>query len=371
MKKVLIVATVVRFLNFERNDIKILREMGYEVHCATNLIDENERTKDIEMIRHQIDFARSPFSRNTLVAYKQLKKLLQEEKFNLIHCHTPVGGILARLVARKYRKKGELKVIYTAHGFHFFKGAPLKNWLLYFPIEWICSWMTDVLITINKEDYERARSCLCAKRVEYIPGVGLKVEHFLKCEVDVAEKRKKLNVDEDSFVILSVGELSSRKNQQIVIEALNRIKNNKINYLIVGTGELEEEYAKLIQRYKLIDNVRLLGNRRDIDELCKCANVFVHPSVREGLGIAPLEAMASGLPLIGSYKNGMKDYVEHMKTGIAIHNPMDVDEMVKAIMYVMENATFCKETSEYNKKCVLNYDIGNVEIIMRKIYEIL
>ena len=152
MKNALIACTVGCFLRFELNDISILQDMGYTVHVATNFNGYDEmhvKIKEMNVVIHQVDFARSPFSKQTINAYRQLKRIMREKHFDLIHCHTPVGGVLTRLSANKYHKKG-LKILYTAHGFHFFKGAPLKNWLLYYPVEWICSWMTDVLITINQ-----------------------------------------------------------------------------------------------------------------------------------------------------------------------------------------------------------------------------
>ena len=179
VKRVLFVATVGAFFDFERNDMKILQEMGYEVHCAANFsVSDLDDFQAEGIVRHQIDFARSPWTKTNITAYHELKSLMEKTSFNLVHCHTPMGGVLARLAAKKYRKKGT-RVIYTAHGFHFFKGAPLKNWLLYYPAEWILAHWTDVLITINKEDYRLAKRFMKAGKVEYIPGVGIDMKRMI------------------------------------------------------------------------------------------------------------------------------------------------------------------------------------------------
>lgn len=369
MKKALIVATVVRFLGFERNDIKLLKELGYEVHCATDLTGETEKTSDIDMVRHQIDFSRSPFSKRTLIAYKQLKKLIQEEHFDLIHCHTPVGGILARLAARKFRKKNEVKVIYTAHGFHFFKGAPIKNWLLYYPVEWICSWMTDVLISINKEDYNRASRYMKAKKIEYIPGVGIETNVDNNISVDKHTLRKGIDVPLDAMMIVSVGEVNSNKNHQLVIKALEQVKSLPIYYVVCGNGS--EQYfnylKKMCNELQVSDKVYFLGYRTDIMDILFSADVFAFPSLREGLGKAALEAMIVGLPLISSNIHGIKDYTEDGESGCCI-DPNSVIDMKNAILKMYNDKAFCEKCGVRNKEMVKMFDIQKVEKIMKKIY---
>lgn len=370
MKKALFVATIGSFLNFEKNDINILKSMGYEVHCATNMeLSELDKITHIDVIKHQIDFSRSPFSAANLRAYQQLKKLMVDIPFDLVHCHTPVGGIIGRLVARKYQKKGT-RVLYTAHGFHFFKGAPIKNWLLFFPIEWFFAHWTDVLITINKEDYELASKKMRAKRVEYIPGVGIDTDKFTPGILSDKEKvalRTKLGISTNAKFLLSVGELSPRKNHQVVIRALAKLSNPNIFYCIVGTGPSEEEYRELIRSNNLENNIFLLGYRSDVAELCVTADCFVHPSIREGLGIAPLEAMACGLPLISSYTNGIKDYTAQGVSGCCV-DPTKVDQVAEAIQKVCNDTEFCIQCGKNNRKTVQAFDIRKTEGFMKQIY---
>lgn len=365
MKKALVVATVIRFLGFERNDITILQELGYEVHCAANLSDEMERTKSIDMIRHQIDFSRSPFSKQTIIAYRQLKELMEKEHFDLVHCHTPVAAICARLVCRPLRKSG-VKVIYTAHGFHFYKGAPMKNWLLYYPLEKLCSRWTDVLITINKEDYALAAKRMRAKRVEYIPGVGLDVDKYAETKVDRASKRREIGVPEDAFMILSVGELNKNKNHKSVIRALSELHNPSVHYVIAGRGELDGYLCKLAQSFGIGTQVHLIGYREDLPKLYMAADMYIHPSLREGLPVALMEAMGSGLPCIASDIRGNRDLLGVNKN--LLFSPEDKGSLEEMIKRMLEDSELRDDCSKRNRHDIIPFSLERVRKEMERIY---
>lgn len=380
MKKALIVATTASMIDqFNMPNIHILQKLGYEVSTACNINEGNTTSKErineflvelekLEVKHYDICFPRSPYKvRRLCAAYKALKKIIMSEQYDLIHCHTPVGGLLTRIIGKRAKSCFNVRIIYTAHGFHFFKGAPVKNWLLYFPVEWICSHWTDVLVTINREDYCLARRYMKAKKVEYIPGVGVDTKKFSECSVDVIGKRRELNIPVDKFVLLSVGELHARKNQQVVIEALHRLNDKDIYYLLVGKGELYESYKSMIDRYSLENNIRLLGFREDIDELCKIADCFVHPSIREGLGIAPLEAMACGLPLIVSNVNGIKDYAKNGISGYCV-NPISVEEMCEAINRMKTDKGFRDRCGVNNVNIAKQFDVLKSAKIIEEIY---
>lgn len=409
MKKALMTATVASMLdNFNRGNIRLLLETGFEVTLAANF-DAREDSSPLSRIGEfkeemealgcrtvQVDFSRRLKNvTGQLRSYRQLKQLA-EEKFDLVHCNSPICAAMTRLAFRKYRKANEYgtgmqatlrkcrrqrmvqdkpqcgtRVIYTAHGFHFYKGAPVINWIIYFPVETWLSRLTDVLITINEEDYIMARKYMHSGAVEHIPGTGIDTEKFspyILSPDDRRTKRQKLGIPEGSFVLLSVGELQTRKNHRVVIEAVRKLKNPRIIYLIAGCGELEEEYRRLIIRNGLTGTVRLLGYRTDIAELCGAADCFIHPSVREGLGIAPLEAMSCGLPLISSWVNGMRDYTEDGKTGCCI-DPKSVDSVKEAIMKMYGDARFRSACGRYNAEAALAYSKEKSMAAMRRIYE--
>lgn len=322
MKKALLVAHVSDFVpQFEMNNVRILQKMGYEVHYATNFNNVSYRADksfmdDSGIVCHHVDFERSPYCfREHKTACRQLKELFDKEGFSLLHCHTPVGGVLARYVARKYRKSG-LKIVYTAHGFHFYKGAPLKFWLLFYPIERILARKTDVLITLNTEDFKCAKKfCRHKKtRVEYIPGVGIDIDFWSGKELESGERekirkqiRQELGVSASEQMLISVGELIPRKNHEAVIRALKEKGSTDYKYFICGLGVLKEYLQQLIEELGLADRVTLLGYRRDIRELLYGADLFVFPSKQEGLPVALLEAMATGVKVAASDIRGNRD----------------------------------------------------------------
>ena len=297
---------------FNMQNIKILLNMGYEVDVACNFKDRSvwtdekeaafeKQLSELHVRKIQIEYARSPYHVLKLIkSYLELKALIQKEGYTGLHCHTPVAAAVTRLAAKKAGIG--TKVIYTAHGFHFYKGAPLHNWLIYYPIEKWLSKYTDVLITINKEDYQRAKKKFHAKKTVKIPGVGVDTDKFAPCKVDIKIKRAELGVEEKDFLLLSVSEWSARKNLKIVIDALRKMKSEgileHIVYLVIGKGEMQNVFEQLIKQFDLEDHVRLLGFSADIDELCETVDCFVYLDTREGLGIAALEAMAAELPLI-------------------------------------------------------------------------
>lgn len=380
-KKVLMLASVASMIDqFNMSNIDILLKIGYDVDVACNfgygstcsdekIAELKAKLKEKGVRCFQIDFTRSVMNLfQDGKAYKQVRKLVENNKYDLIHCHSPIGGVIGRIVAHETNTK----VIYTAHGFHFYEGGPKKNWFIYYPIEKALSKWTDVLITINKEDYNRAKKKFFAKETRYIPGVGVDVEKFemgLKNKQQNKKmKRAELGVSDNDFVLLSVGELQDRKNQRVVIEALHMLNNPNIYYWAVGKGELFPEYLEMIKKYGLEKNVFLLGFRTDIMELCNAADCFVHPSVREGLGIAPLEAMAGGLPLISSYVNGIKDYTENEVSGCCIIDPLSVTEMKKAIEKMYQDVEFRNRCGINNLETVKKFDIKNTNNIMQDIY---
>ncbi|WP_337574793.1 glycosyltransferase family 4 protein [Fournierella sp.] len=360
-RKVIFVANTARFfVMFEQNNIRLLQSMGYEVHCASNF--EHERDVDAKSILeklnvtiHQIDIARSPFSVRNLNAYRQLKALMKQERFDLVDCHTPMGGVLARLAAKATKTA---PVLYTAHGFHFYKGCPLQNRLIYETIErWLARY-TDGLITINEEDYQAAKSFHLRGKAYKIPGVGIDVKGIHDLEVDRAQKRRELGVPEDAFVMLSVGDLNANKNHSTAIKAFAKADIPNSYYLICGEGELRNELNSLAEKLGVSQRVRLLGFRNDVREILKASDLFVFPSFREGLSVALLEAASAGVTCIASNIRGNVDLLEQSQ----LFSPAD-EEKIADIM--RKNVG---EKEALNQKGYEKFDKTEVEKRMENIY---
>lgn len=382
MKKVLMLATTAAMIEqFNKNNIELLNEMGYIVDVAGNFREGNPISEErLEQFRtwiqerggtyYDITAVRKPTAwKKNVGAYRQVVKLLCENQYAFVHVHTPIGSIIGRLAAHKTRTK----IIYTAHGFHFFKGAPLKNWLLYYPAEWLCSWWTDILITINQEDYQLARKHMHARRTEYVPGVGIDTKKFGGGCIDRRKKREELGIAEDATVLLTVGELIERKNHKVIIEALRILREKKIeekvHLLIVGKGELKEAYEQLIAQYGLKDSVTLLGFRNDIDALCEMADCFVFPSFQEGLSVALMEAMAAGLPVICSKIRGNVDLIEDGKGGYLVETE-DIEAYADAILLLSQKKDKAKDMGTWNRQAIKRFDVQEIKKRMKdKVYK--
>lgn len=362
--KILYVTTVGATMGFFKDLIRQLLDLGHTVDVACN--DELWAVPDCyrEWGCHiyQIDCSRSPLSMSNLRAIRQMRTVVQDNKYDVVHCHTPVAAICARAACRKLRKKGKVKVVYTAHGFHFFKGAPKKNWLMFYPVEWLCAHWTDVLVTINREDYALANRRMHSSKVEYVPGVGIDIAKFASTEVDRKLKRAELGVPENAFLLLSVGELNVNKNQEIVLQAMAKLKNERIHYAVAGKGELAAYLIETAERLGLKEQFHLLGFRSDVAQLYKTADAFVHPSLREGLPVAVMEAIASHLPALCSDIRGARDLVDKK----LLFAPRSVDSVAELVNEAATGAYFGQEGNFENLK---QFDISNVIEKMTQIYK--
>lgn len=379
MKKVLIVASVVSFIEwFNKENIEFLKnDLECEVHIACNFdyMDDTDvnktriyikRLKDDGFFLHNILFSRNPISVENFRCYKELKSLIEKDNFDLIHCHTPSVSIITRMAGRRARKNGTI-VMYTCHGFHFHNSSSIKNWLIYYPFERFFSRYCDYLITINKEDYNRAKKFYC-KNVRYIPGVGVDINKIKNLDIVKKDKKESIGVPSDKILIISVGELIERKNHEVIIRALARINDPNIFYAIAGKGPLEKYLINLSKELHIENNIILLGFRTDVFELYHAADISAFPSKIEGLGLAGIEAMAAGVPLISSNVHGILDYVIEGETGYSI-NPNNVEGFSVAIKKLVDDKYLRERISENCIKVVDPFDLSNALNVMWNIYK--
>lgn len=334
-----------------------------ELACSSHW-DYKEVVAQLHLRRYDIPFSRFPFSLDNLKAYRQLKKLVRENHYDIVHCHTPNAAAITRLACKGIRKNGT-KVIYTAHGFHFYKSAPLKNWLVYYPVEWLCAHWTDVLITINNEDYALAKKKMRAGKVKYVPGIGIDLSKF-NCDFftqeQLADIRKELGIPNDKTWLLSVGELNENKNHETVLRAIVGIKD--VYYTVAGRGTKMEELIALSEELGIADRVKFLGYRSDVSFLCEAADAFIMPSFREGLSVALMEAMASGMPCCVSRIRGNTDLID--ENGGALFDPYSVDDCLEAVKKLL--ASDMELCGEYNRDKIKHYGSSVVEKAISKVY---
>lgn len=359
------------------DNILILSEMGYTVDVACNFRKGSTISKDkidefVEQLSsmginyYQIDFARSAVDiKNHLNSVKQVRKLIKHNNYSMIHTHGPISSAIVRWAARS----ANIPLIYTAHGFQFCKGGPALDWVLFYPIEKYLSKYTDLLITINKEDYSLAKSNFKACQTVYVPGVGIDISKFARNDEIRLQKRTELGLRADDIVLFSVGELSIRKNHQVVIKAIAQIKNREnIKYFIAGQGGLKENLAGLVGSLCLENNVCFLDYRSDIAELLSAADIFVLPSLREGLAVAGMEAMAAGLPIIGSDARGIADYIVDGQNGF-VCPANSVSAFADAIEKLINDRGLIIKQGKQAVSVVKQYEKVEINNIMKSLYE--
>lgn len=314
MKKLLITSTDMMMIQFLIPHVRYLCRRGYEVEIACSQVGERmedvrRALRDTPVKVHTVSLERSPASPQNIRGYGQMKRLLAENHYDLIWTNEPVMGVVTRLAARKTRKNGT-KVLYMCHGFHFYKGAPLHSWLLYYPVERLLSRHCDAIVTINREDETRAKTFSCPA-VYRLPGVGVDNRRFqASCAVSREEKRRQLGIPCNAWVVLSVGELTRRKNHAVVLRAIQKMDDPSVQYILCGKGDLQKELEETARALGIEKQVHFLGYRRDISEICHMADCLAFPSLQEGLPFVLMEAMSSGLPIACSDIRGNVDLID-------------------------------------------------------------
>lgn len=373
--RALMLASVASMIDqFNMHNIQLLLDNGYDVdvvcNCKTgnnisdarveqliaDLSQKGVKVYDVSIPRKITDIL------GILKSIRKIKALAKINNYRLMHCHSPIGSVVARLAFKRSRKCGT-KVVYTAHGFHFYKGAPKLNWLLFYPIEKHFSKHTDVLITINKEDYEFAQTHLKANQVVYIPGIGIDTVLFDEA-VDCEEKKREFGLLDTDLIVFSVGELNQNKNHETIIKAIAKADNPNIHYFIAGKGEKADDLSQLAKTLNV--NLHLLGYRTDIPQLYKMADIYVFPSYREGLSVSLMEAMASGLACVVSKIRGNVDLIDEDKGGY-LCLPNDENMFFEKINAVLCDIEKNRQFGQYNKDKIQAFD---KDIVLKKIAQL-
>ena len=367
-KRILITSTDLMMIQFLAQHIENFAEHGYEIEIACSNVggymDEIKKSlKNSVKAVYTVSLVRSPFSFLNIKGYRELRKIILDGDYDIIWTNEPVMGAVTRLAARKSRKDGS-RIVYMVHGFHFYSGAPIINWVLFYPIERMLSTVTDYIITLNSEDFKRAKR-FPVKHVYYIHGIGADTDRLKKDTVN-QDIRKKLKIPEEAFLILSVGELNANKNQKIIIDALSLLQDKDIYYVLCGSGKNLKTLQAQSRKCQLQDNIRFVDYRRDIINFYDQADVFVLPSYREGMPIALLEAMYCGVTPVTSDIRGVKDVMKDGITGV-ICSPGDSKAFAEAIKTLKEDKRLRKGYGENSRKAVKPYMLF---LIKKKILDI-
>ncbi|MCM1286181.1 MAG: glycosyltransferase family 4 protein [Acetobacter sp.] len=372
--KILFVATVRSHIGqFHMPFIEELKKHGCEVHGAYKDNSADKKGLDLSALDKvfEVPFSRSPYSTSNIKAYKVLKKIIDENDYDVIHCHTPMGAVVARLASKNARKRGT-KVIYTAHGFHFYNGASKKNWLMFYPVEKYLSKYTDCLITINQEDYDLAvNNNFNTEKIYHVNGVGVDIEKFHSADKDEkTELRKEYNFKSDDFLMIYPADFCQRKNQNMLFDTLKILldKHSNFHLLLPGLDELAQPYIDYAKQLGVYDNVHVLGYRRDIDKLVAMSDVSISSSRQEGLPINLIEAMAIGNAIVATDVRGNNDLVKDGENGFLV-KLNDSSAMADAILKLYESTELMNKFQLKNKEMVEKYSVNNVISHMIEIYK--
>lgn len=367
-KKILFVASVYRHLTaFHIPYIQYFQRNGYEVYAGAG--KDMKVREELEALNvHCIDiaFSRSPMSKDNIAAYKQLKKLFSEMTFELVHVHTPVAALLTR---RAFQVAKHGKIVYTAHGFHFFDGAPKQNWLIYYTAEKIAAKWTDHLITINKEDYVNAQKLLPNDQISYVHGVGVEFDAVRLSGVEKANLRQEIGLTEEHVMIAFVAELNANKNHQFLLRNWSNLKERypQAALCVIGIGELEQQLKEFVETENLQD-VHFLGYRRDVPSLLQVSDIVTLMSHREGLPKSIMEAMVEGLPCVVTNTRGLRDLISDGNNGYVV-NHGDGDALVNAFGQLVKSKELRETMGEQAQELVQPFLLENVLMEYVEIYE--
>ena len=369
--RILYVTTISDTINaFLVPHILSLIQQNYQVGIACHVKEEVHP----DLIKsgctiHDVPFSRNPFQKENIKAYKKIKSIVETFDYEVVHVHTPVASIVTRFACRSMK---HIKMLYTAHGFHFYQGAPKKNWMLYYTLEKLAAHWTDGIITMNEEDYESAKKFTTREKdsVYKVSGVGIDLTKFLTpTSMEKQSLREQYGYSNEDFILVSVGELSYRKHQDLLLEATSLLKSSvkNVKLLLVGDGPLEEQYKQLATSLEITSEVAFLGYRKDIKQLMAIADVGVSASRHEGLPVNVMEAMGTGLPLVVTDCRGNRDLIEDEVNGLVV-KINDPKMYAEAIQRLYESPPLRFQYSEENKKKIKDYSIENVLKEMDEMY---
>ncbi len=375
MKKLLYISNIAGkhfSYSFSGSAVLACQQLGMDFHAVANRsgatpedLAQDEQLYGIKL--YHIDLVRNPFSLQNITAYKQLVSIIKEGQFEYIHCNTPIGGVLGRLAGKKC---GVKKVIYQAHGFHFFKGAPLINRLIYHPIEWLLARWTDAIITINQEDFEAAKKLpIREKQAAYfVHGVGMVPEDYQADHNCRQNKRAELGLGENDIALISMGDLIARKDYSTAIDAIAKANDPRLHYFICGDGPQQNALHQRAKELNIEQQIHFLGYRKDVKELLQASDIFLFTTLQEGLPRSMMEAMASGLPCIATAIRGNTDLITDGKNGLLVP-PKDVAGFAEGILRLANDPALCDEMKQQNLNAIKDYDIKRVQKELEAIYQ--
>ena len=359
MEKILFISNHAGFSKFNKAYIDFLSRNGIKVYNASPGIEVMADCTQID-----VPINRNPLHFGNISALIILARRIKSENILNVHCHTPSGGLVGRLLKLFIPN---LNVIYTAHGFHFYKGAPFLYWLTFFVIELLLSPLTKAIITINNEDYNLSRKLL--KRNTYkINGVGVNLDRFKPDEIARKKGREELGIKENSLVLIYVAQFIDRKNHDFLLKAFSeylRINPNSI-LLLLGNGPLENRQLQLAEELNIAKYIRFLGYRKNVEYYYQLSDIAISVSKQEGLPMNLVEGLSTGLTIIASDVRGHRDIILQSSGNLLFK--LNYKSFLEAILSMNIKTVNNIERKKQNIESAKKFNIHSSLDAMKKIY---
>jgi glycosyltransferase involved in cell wall biosynthesis len=363
--RLLMITTVAEMLySFLLPFARHFRTLGWRVDALARGVGSWPECADAFDHVFEIPWSRSPFSPSNLwSAPRQVRALVAEQGYDLVHVHSPVAAFVTRMALRGMRRKGKPRVIYTAHGFHFYQGGPRVRGALFRTLEKLAGRWTDYLVVINREDEEAAlkHGIVPPERLRFMPGIGVDAQVYSAASVraaDIASVRSEMGLKASDRLLLMVAEFIPRKRHRDMLHAFARLGRNDVVLALASLGPLLEEMKQLATSLGIADRVRFLGFRRDIPALVQASVATLLPSEQEGLPRTVMESMCQGVPVIASRIRGVTDLLDD---GRGLMVPVgDIGALATAMTWVLDHPDEAQAMGRRGRSAMAAYDLRHV-----------
>jgi len=370
--RILFVTTVAGTLRaFLIPHMQMLQERGWHVEAAARFGNSSKGEQLIKagFTAHRIPFHRHVLAGGNLLAIWRLWRLIQTGRYDIVHVHTPVAAMVGRLAARLTRPRPA--VLYTAHGFHFHRGAPWYHWLFLYPAEWLAGRWTDGLIVMNEEDVHNGRRLgfVQEENLFFVHGVGVDIDWYGGAAIDGRKVRSELGLSPDDVLITCIAEFTRGKNHKLLLDTWQRVTGSQANahLLLVGGGPYLREVKRRLDSWES-PRVHLAGHRADIPSVLRATDVLVLSSRREGLPRCIMEAMAAGRPVVATSARGSRDLIEHGVNGLLVERE-DVAGLAEALVTLIQDPGLRFDMGKRGREKIKEYALDRVLDEMWLIYD--
>ncbi|MBF2064062.1 MAG: glycosyltransferase [Calothrix sp. C42_A2020_038] len=373
MKKLLTVATVpITITGFLLPFAQHFRKRGWQMDAMS--LETSAMPECVENFDNiwDVEFSRSPLDlQNLIVAPRQILQVLEKQEYDIVHVHTAIAAFVTRLALSRLKHKPKPKLVYTVHGFNFYRGNKFIKNLIFLALEKIAAPWTDYMVVINREDEEAAKHhrLISPERLYYMPGIGVDLNYYNSNQIstaDIQQVRQELGLEPEDAMILASAEFNPRKRHQDMLRALAELGRSNVHLAFAGTGPLMEDMKTLAANLGIQKQVHFLGFRSDMPILMGASVATIMASEREGLARSVMESLCLEIPVIGADSRGIRDL---LADGCGLIVPVgDIKGFAAAMAWVVDNPEAARETAKRGKERMVNYGVRHIIKLHESLY---